>query len=121
MVDKNLDLRNSHTFTIDLKLPSGEFSGKFTVHRPTMGEKLRIGNISARELEGNTNADGMTTGIAYMIATFDVVIDSAPTWFKSRELRDLEVLQAVWDEYSNYLSTFQRKTEPEEPSQGTAE
>jgi len=124
MVDKNLDLRNSHTFTLDLKLPSGEeFSGTFTIHRPTVKERIRIGIIEARELEGLVNVDVFTSNLTHFVATFDVIVDSAPVWFKPRELRDVEVLQGVFEKYTDFLRTFQGKPEgePKEPSSGTTD
>jgi hypothetical protein len=107
-------LVNSNTFTIELKVPSGEeFSGKFTVHRPTIGERIRIGVIEAQELAGLSNIDTVVSQLAHLLATFDIVIDSAPPWWKPRELREMEVLYAVYQKYIDFVQTFQSKPQPE--------
>lgn len=107
---KKPDLQNVFTFSIDVKVQSGErFEGTFTVHRPTIGEMIKIGNNEARELEGLNNVDMMTNGLARMVATLDVVIDKKPLWWKPRELRDLEVIQEVYQKYIDFLAEFQRK------------
>lgn len=107
---KNLNLSNTFSFKIDIKAQSGEeFSGEFTVHRPTIGERIRIGVAEAQELAGLSNIDMDTAILARTIATFDVIVDKAPAWWKPRELRDVEVLQAVWKKYSDYLQEFQRR------------
>jgi hypothetical protein len=120
MADEKKDLKNTHTFKIDLSLTSGDFSGTFTVHRPTIAERIRIGNIEARELEGLANADLYTSNLAHMVALFDVVVDEKPTWFIPRELHDVEVLQAVYKNYVDFLNEFQKKPGPEASSTGTA-
>jgi len=108
---KKPNLQNTHTFSISVKVPSGEeFEGTFTIHRPTVGERIKIGNNEARELEGLNNVDMMTSGLARMIATFDVIVDKAPIWWKPRELRDLEVIQEVYQKYVNFLAEFQPKS-----------
>lgn len=113
MADKP-DLKNTHSFTIDLETASGEnFKGTFVVHRPTVGERIKIGNLEARELEGLLNVDADTAYLARIVSTFEVVVDSAPVWFdKPKELRDLEVIQEVYAKYIQFLGEFQRKPEP---------
>lgn len=107
-MNEKRDLTNSWTFSIDMTVPSGEtYKGTFTVHRPTIGERVRIGILEAQKLAGLNNVDVVTQGIVHMLATLEVVIDKAPVWWKPEELRDLEVLQAVWQEYANRLQQFQ--------------
>ncbi len=102
------DLANAHSFEIKYEAPSGEtFSGKFSVHRATVGERIKIGVNEARELGGMINVDMMTSNIAHILATLEVVIDSAPAWWKPRELTELEVMQVVYDKYIDYLREFQ--------------
>lgn len=120
-MEENKNLANSSSFTIEMKVPSGEeFNGTFTVHRPTMGERIRIGVIEAQMLSGLANIDPDSSALAHVIATFDVVIDgvSAPVWWKPRELRDMEVIQEVYSKYINFLNGFQRKPQPKEASPG---
>jgi hypothetical protein len=104
-------LLNTHSFTISYKNSKGEeFSGSFTVHRPTIGELMRIGVKEASELGGLTNVDINTSIIAHMLASLDVVVDMKPEWWKPREMRDLEVLQEVYEKYLDYLRTFQQES-----------
>jgi len=113
---------NSFTIELDLKLLHGEeFIGKFKIHRPTIGERIKIGVIEAREIEGLSNVDILTSNLAHMIATFDVIVDEAPLWWKPRDLRDLEVLQTVYQKYVDCLQTFQKKPESEKTGEGTVE
>lgn len=113
------DLLNTHTFNVDVTVPSGEnFKGSFSVHRPTIGERIRIGVQEGRELQGLANVDFLTSNLAHILATLDVVVDSNPVWWKPRDLVDLEVMQAVYDKYIDYLQGFQGtpKQEPQATS-----
>lgn len=110
-------LLNVHTFHVEVTAVTGQpYSGNFTCHRPTMQEMIRIGVVEARDLGGLQNVDIQTTMIAHMIATLEVAIDSAPDWWKPRELKDAEVLQEVYEKYIDYLRQFQRKPESESSS-----
>lgn len=107
---ENKNLSNSFTYEMDMKVNSGEtFKGTFALHRPTIGERLKIGVLEAQKLGGLANIDAYTSGIAHMVATLEVVVDKAPVWWKPEELRDLEVMQAVWEFYINRLQEFQAK------------
>lgn len=104
----NKDLTNTHTFTISVKVGSGEtFEGTFTIHRPTIGERIRISVLEAQEVGGLSNVDIFGANLAHMVATFTVLIDKSPVWWKPRELRDVEVLRAVYQNYIDYLLEFQ--------------
>ena len=102
------NLSNTYAFHIEMATKSGEdFAGDFVVHRPTIRERIRIGVIEAQELVGLNNIDVITSGLAHWVATFDVVVDKAPVWWKPREMYDMEVLQAVYQKYIDYLREFQ--------------
>jgi hypothetical protein len=112
-------LLNTHTFTVDFTTPTGqELVGTFSVHRPNIGEQIRIGVIEARELGGLSNIDMSTSMIARMVATLEVVVDSHPEWWKPREIRDLEVLQGVYENYIDYLQQFSGRTQPKPETAG---
>lgn len=103
-------LLNTYSFTISMVDSLGEpLSGSFTVHRPNMGELLRIGVSEARDLGGMTNVDLETSMLAHIIVTLEVIVDLNPTWWKPREIRDVEVLQAVYGKYLDYLREFQNR------------
>jgi len=102
------DLLNTHSFTVDVTVPSGEnFKGSFTVHRPTIGERIRIGVQEGRELQGLANVDMFTSNLAHILSTLEIVVDTYPVWWKPRDLKDMEVLQAVYEKYIDYLQEFQ--------------
>ena len=104
-------LLNTYSFTVDKEL-GDEYTGTFTIHRPTIGERIQIGVIEARELAGLSNVNFIAQQFAHMIATFDTIIDKKPDWWDDpRKIRDPEVLQAVWDKYSDYLQKFQKRFE----------
>lgn len=108
----NKDLSNSYTFTINMKAGSGEtYEGTFTIHRPTVGERIRISVLEAQELGGMQNVDIFGTNLAHMVSTFFVVVDKAPVWWKPRDLRDVEVLGKVYQEYVDFVNKFEMKPE----------
>jgi hypothetical protein len=103
----------------DYVTKSGEpFKGKFVMHRPTIGERLKIGITEARELGGYMNVDALSSQLAHIVATFDIVVDENPPWFKAREIYEVEVLQAVYEKYLDNLQAFSdgSKTKLEVPS-----
>jgi hypothetical protein len=116
-------LLNVYSFTISFTSAQGQdFSGSFTVHRPTLGEQMRIGVKAAQDLGGLANVDIVASMVAQMIATLEVVVDQHPEWWKPRELREMEVLRMVYDKYQDYLQEFQVKSSGRTPkSQGTGE
>ena len=110
------DLLNTHAFNIDITVASGEnFKGSFVLHRPTIGERIRIGVQEGRELQGLINVDMLTSNLAHILSTLEIVVDTFPVWWKPRDLKDMEVLQAVYEKYIDYLQEFQGppKQEPE--------
>ncbi len=107
-LNPKLDLTNSHTFRFEWVHPvtGKEYSGNFTIHRPNIRERIRIGVIEAQELGGLLNVDSFSATLANMVATFDIIIDTSPDWFKPREIHDVEVLQGVFEKYLDYLQQF---------------
>jgi hypothetical protein len=112
-------LLNTHTFNVShIDGQGNEWSGSFTVHRPNMGEVMKIGVKEAADLGGMSNVDILTGNLAHMIATLEVVVDTHPEWWKPRELHEMEVLRIVFDQYIDYLRKFQARPQPEGNSQG---
>ena len=117
---ENKKLLNTYTFSINMTDALGEpLSGSFTVHRPTMGEIMRLGVAEARDLGGMINVDLETSMLAHIVATLEIVVDLSPTWWKPREIRDVEVLQAVYGKYLDYLREFQRRAGEKPESSGS--
>jgi len=115
----NKDLSNSHTFTINMKVGSGEtYEGTFTIRRPTVGERIRISVLEAQELGGLQNVDIFGSNLAHMVATFIVLIDKSPVWWKPRDLRDVEVLREVYQKYVEFLDKFETKPQNVETQNG---
>jgi len=108
---ENKNLANSWTFDLDLKVSSGEeFKGNFTLHRPTIGERIRIGVLEAQKLGGLANVDIYICNLTHMVATLEIIVDKSPVWWKPEEIRDLEVVQAVFQNYLDRLQEFQEKS-----------
>ena len=100
-------LLNTHSFQVEFVTATGqELAGTFSVHRPSIGEQIRIGVVEARELGGLSNVDNITAMFARMLATLEVVVDTHPEWWKPRDLKDLEVMQGVYEKYVDYLQQF---------------
>lgn len=105
-----MDRKNTYTFSVDIKVGDESFIGTFTVHRPNVGELVRIGVSEAQKLGGLSNVDAMTQMVAHMVATLETVVDIKPDWWKPNEIYDMEVLQGVFEKYLDYLRTFQTRT-----------
>jgi len=98
-----------YSFDIDYVAPNGdEFKGKFTVHRPTIGEKIQIGNYDAR-LRQELDVDVYTNNLTHIISTLVVVVDTAPDWWIPGQLYDYELLENVYFQYVKWVNTFFRK------------
>lgn len=118
-----MDKKNVHTFHVDKEVNGERYVGSFTVHRPTIGEMMRIGVLEARELGGLSNVDQVTQMMAHMVATLEIVVDMKPEWWKPREILEFEVLQEVFEQYLDFLRRFQGTSQgkPEEAGKGTSQ
>jgi len=85
------------------------YSGSFTFHHPSLIERMNIGVLKSQFLQGlEGRVDVLTDNIAHMSATLDVVLDDAPEWFKIGALYEYEVLEGVYDKYTEWLNSFRK-------------
>ena len=97
-----------HTFSVDHTSSEGKkYEGQFTIHRPTIGEKIRIGTLDARFRE-ELSVDTYTGNLCHMLATLIVVIDNSPAWWDYQQLFDYEMLEKVYLEYVRWVNQFFR-------------
>ena len=102
-----------HQFSIDYTdLQGNKFEGFFTVHRPTIGEKIRIGVLDSR-LRQELDVDIYTGNMSYMVATLLVVVDHSPDWWKPAQIYDFDLLAKVYNTYIKWNNTFFRKDDAE--------
>lgn len=92
------------SFSVDIN----GYSGEFTMKYPSLIEKMNIGVLRAKFLDGVEvgKADTVTDNIAYITATFMVVCKNAPKWWNMDTLDDYEVMMGVWKEYDTAVSSF---------------
>lgn len=98
-----------HTVEIDLTEFDQSYKGTFTFHHPTLVDRMNIGLMKAKMLEGlEGKVDVITDNIAHMTATLTYVIDDAPAWFKVNEIYDYQVLDTVFEVYNEWVGTFRK-------------
>ena len=101
---------HKHSFEVDIKTPDDtHYQGSFTVHRPTIGEKIRVGIIEARLREQLDGVDVFTNNLIHMVSTLLVIVDSHPGWWIPGQLYDYEVLEKVYMEYVDWVNQFFRR------------
>jgi len=98
-------------FTKTIHLEFEDFKGDITFHRPTIGEEREIG-IRYNRYKQETMVDIVTDNVCLFLATFDVVIDVSPDWWKPHELYDYELIEFVWEEYAEWRNSFRRFRNP---------
>lgn len=117
--------RATHTFEADFSDVREDFVGKFTVRRPSQLDRLQIGVTQGALLGGLVGeVDVITSNIAYMSATLDVVLVDSPNWFDINDPDiDYDILEAVFNEYLNWTATFRKTNKgvgnaPDSPATG---
>lgn len=100
-----------HTVQIDLSDIDPEYVGTFKFHHPTVIERMQIGVMKSKLLDGlEGRVDLITDNIAHMTATLENVLDSSPDWFNVNNVFDYEVLDTVYEEYINWYNSFRRSS-----------
>lgn len=113
IASENIKKGNKNQFVVDLdKLNQEGFTGKVVMHRPTIDEEREIGVRWAKYKNQIDKVDVITSNICFYLATFDVIVDEAPEWFKPHELFDYELLNYVWEEYAEWRNTFRTFRNP---------
>lgn len=109
---------------LDFSRFNPEWVGTFVFHYPSLFDQMQIGVAKARMLAGvpMQSVDPLTDNIAHMVATLNVVLDSAPDWFKVDELDydDYEMLDEVYETYASWRESF-RKGNQQSDHQGDSQ
>jgi hypothetical protein len=106
----------THEFDIDYEDAQGKkYKGSFVVHRPTIGEKIKIDVLDSRLRQGEALGPA-SWNLTYSLATLMVVVDEAPKWFKTApgQIYDYDLLSEIFTQYITWANQFFRpdKTEP---------
>ena len=112
----------SKSFSIDYYSESEDrrYSGHFTVKKLTIGDLSKLGARKA-QLCGGMNYDpdtgkGVDPGTAVlneMIAHCEIALTDVPEWFRTDEISDVGVLNAVYEEVAAFEANFLRKPKAE--------
>ena len=110
---------NKLLFNIEVEDP--RYPGAIQMKRPSLDEERQIGIRVAKYLQGAVGVDVKTENLAIFFATFDVcaIWETAPSWFKPREMNDYALVNYIYGRYAEWLRTF-RGFVPPEP-QGSSE
>jgi hypothetical protein len=95
-------------FTKVITVDWEDYKGEIIIHRPTITEDREIGIRYARYKQDTKDVDPITDNISLYLATFDVIVDKAPDWFKPAEMYEYEFLEYIWGEYAEWRNTFRR-------------
>jgi hypothetical protein len=117
-LSKKVAAGNKMTLAIDVDFE--EFKGTITMHRPSLDEERQIGLRTAKYLQGVIGVDVRTENLALFFSAFDVCVEweSAPAWFKPREMYDYSLLENIYGRFANWLTTFRRYVPAEQPVAG---
>lgn len=99
----------------DIVIDSGELQGTIQMKRPSLDEERQIGIRVAKYLQGAVGVDVKTENLAIFFATFDVCVvwETAPEWFKPREMHDYALLNFIYGRFAEWLRTFRGFVPPE--------
>ena len=100
--------------TIDIVIDTPDFPGTITMRRPTLENQVDIGVKAAKYLRGVAGVDLRTDNLALFFATFDICVEwnSAPEWFKPREMFDYRLLEHIYGRWANWLKSFREFVPP---------
>ena len=85
-----------------------DYVGKFKFHHPSLVDRMNIGVLKSQMLQGLPMVDVMTDNIAHMTSTLTFVLDEFPEWFKMNEIYEYEILEQVYDEYTEWVNSFRK-------------
>lgn len=105
----------------DIAVDSGEYKGTIQMKRPSLDEERQIGIRIAKYLQGAVGADVKTENICIYFAYFDICVvwETAPSWFKPREMHDYNLINYIFGRFAEWRRTFREFVPPE--SQGDSE
>ena len=102
----------SHKRVYSFLLDRDTYKGEFTVKYPSLMDRMKIGTLRAKYLDGMVGSiDMYTDNIAYMSATLETLLINKPKWFNLEILDDYSILEYVYEEYLNWVNSFRREPE----------
>jgi hypothetical protein len=121
-------VRAGSNFTTDLEIDyTSEFgehyTGTVTVHKPNMGETLKIGVLRGQILKQSMGDDMVPLDLipteiqffAMIVATLKVVVDKCPDWLLNpEEVMEADLLAHVYKKVQDWQNSF-RKSSGAEP------
>jgi len=115
------DAARGNKLCVDIVIDSGDLQGTIQMKRPSLDEERQIGIRVAKYLQGAVGVDVKTENLAIFFSTFDVCVvwETAPEWFKPREMHDYALLNFIYGRFAEWLRTFRGFVPPE--SQGDSE
>lgn len=98
------------TFQLDYTDNRGfHWSGEFTIHVLTIGERTRVG-LTRSQMAGGISLEGIdetTLSLMEMQAHLALAIDKAPAWADDlSQIRDIGVLTSIYSEVASHEATF---------------
>lgn len=110
---------------LDIVISNGDLQGTIQMKRPSLDEERQIGIRTAKYLQAAVGVDVKTENLALFFAGFDVCViwETAPEWFKPREMYDYALLNYIYGRWSAWLQEFRGFVPPETKgdSEATAE
>ena len=106
---------------LEIPFDQGEFQGTIQMKRPSLDEDRQIGIRIAKYLQGAVGVDSATENLAVYFAVMDVCViwETAPSWFKPREMYDVAILSHILARWTNWRNSFPKFVPAE--SQGNSE
>jgi len=80
--------------------------GDFTFRFTTLLDEIKIDNYASQLLRGNESPTVSAANIAAMMAALKVAAVKAPEGFNLEEIYNYDELKAVYDRYSEKVSSF---------------
>jgi len=98
-----------HTKQFNFSEYDSRFVGTFVYKHPSVLDRMQIGVNKAKMLQGlQGQVDVLTDNIAHMGATLGVVLTEYPEWFNLADVSEYEVLEQVYDEYTEWVNSFRK-------------
>ncbi len=109
------DAARGNKLCVDIVIDSGDLQGTIQMKRPSLDEERQIGIRVAKYLQGAVGVDVKTENLAIFFSTFDVCVvwETAPEWFKPREMHDYALLNFIYGRFAEWLRTFRGFVPPE--------
>ncbi len=109
------DAARGNSLHTDIVVEGEVFKGTIQMKRPSLDEERQIGIRVAKYLQGAVGVDVKTENIAIFFATFDVCVvwETAPEWFKPREMHDYALIEFVYGRFAEWLRNFRGFVPPQ--------